>query len=47
MLLAPLMPVAGLEGGADGGPDGTVGAPIPVAGPVLAFIAGEELRDGC
>ena len=55
MLLAPLIPVAGLDGGAEGGPDGgpvagsmlapfgSIGAPSVVIG---AFTAGDGLRDG-
>lgn len=55
MLLAPLIPVAGLDGGAEGGPDGgTVAKSIDAAlssvdassAVVGAFTAGDELRDG-
>lgn len=55
MLLAPLIPVAGLDGGAESGPDGgpvvgsvdgtlvSTGALSVVVG---AFTAGDGLRDG-
>ena len=55
MLLAPLIPVAGLDGGAEGGPDGgpvaeRAGAAfgsIDVSRVVVgAFTIGDELRDG-
>ena len=55
MLLAPLIPVAGLDGGADGGPDGgpvaesidaalrSVEASSPIVG---ALPVGDALPDG-
>ena len=55
MLLAPLIPVAGLDGGAEGGPEGgTVAESIVAALPSLtapsvvfwAFMAGDEFCDG-
>ena len=55
MLLAPLIPVAGLDGGAEGGPEGgpvaeRAGAAfgsIDVSRVVIgAFTIGDELRDG-
>lgn len=55
ILLAPLIPVAGLDGGPDGGPDGepvaeSIGAMLgPTGAPsvvVGAFTAGDGLRDG-
>lgn len=55
ILLAPLMPVAGLDGGAEGGPDGgpvaevmeaTLGSVDASSIVVGALTAGEELRDG-
>ena len=45
ILLAPLIPVAGLEGGAEGGPDGTPESPASLADPTVDFMAGEELCD--
>ena len=55
MLLAPLIPVAGLDGGAEGGPDGGPvvernGAALASIGglsvEIGAFMTGDELRDG-
>lgn len=40
------MAVAGLDGGANGGPEGGPGADVSVACAMLAFKAGEAVRDG-
>lgn len=51
MLLAPLMPVVGLDGGADGGPEaeGTAGLPASLdrSSDVMgAITAGDTIDDG-
>lgn len=52
ILLPPLIPVAGLDGGAEDGPDSgpvaeSIGAPFDSASVVVgAFRAGDGLREG-